>query len=74
MSADEFYPVPEHDAWAEGIVEDLCQQIGLAAFRKVAHALFKVCEADNPDIAMHATAYFARGIMGVSAAHATEPS
>jgi hypothetical protein len=59
---------PDLDARAEAIVEELCQQIGLAAFRKVYAALHRV-------LAFHSgidTEYFARGIMAVSANHATE--
>jgi hypothetical protein len=63
-----FNPDPELDAKGEAIAEELCQQIGLAAFRKVTAALHRTLEFQSG----YDTGYFARGILHTEGNHACD--
>jgi hypothetical protein len=54
-----FNPDLELDAKSAAIAEQLCEQIGLAAFRKVTAALHRVMESHSG----YDTGYFARGLL-----------
>jgi hypothetical protein len=61
-AARAFDPTEERDAYATAQLDQLRRLIGDKAFQAVHETLYSFVLSDDPAIAQHAEAYFARGI------------